>query len=387
VTGVMTMKRLVTTGLLLSVLLVSSAQAGSAKAPPNQVKNTASQIRTLAMDWPRVAYASGGRIYVWNIATGATSVVKGEYSNATHSIDAAQVAIADTRIAWIKRQGFGNTEMGEKLYSASVGGPAHLRKQGYVFAREDSAHASGRWIAGVAGFGKVLVVSTWTSNRGSTSKEKLNLITPAALRPIVTGPRAIVAQAVDGAHIAVLRSIAAWPADEPSTPTTQPTVGVYSTGGKLLREIVDTTPIPPAITCGDCAGGYPSTIYNSVALTGHRLVLLTATNPETGPTPWTYASTLRVYDWTTGDVLRTWALSLRPYALNGAAPLAVYGRFAAVVGRQLHVLDLKTGKEILTAPSSGSAAALDAHGLVYAVPGRHGKLVFVPMARLNQLLG
>jgi hypothetical protein len=373
---------------LVTILLLFTTQAGAEKLQPTKVKSTPNGISRLALDWPRVAYASGGRIYVWNIATGATSVVKGEYSNAAHSVDASQVAIAGTRIAWIKRQGFGNTEMGVKLYSASVGGSAHLRKEGYVFAREDSANASGRWIAGVVGAGKVLAVSTWTSNSGSTSKEKLNLITPTALRPIVTGPGAIVAQAVDGGHVAVLRSVAAWPADEPSTPTTQPTVGVYSTNGTLLREIVDGTPIPPPITCADCASGYPSTIQNSVALSGHRLVLLTATNPETGPTPWTYAGTLRVYDWTTGDVLRTWPFSLRPFGLNAATPLAVYGRFAAVVGRQLHVLDLKTGKEILTAPSSGSAAALDSHGLVYAAPnGRHGKLLFVPMSKLLRLVG
>lgn len=367
-------------------LLFAMQPASAAKPPPAKVKITPNRIATLALDWPHVAYASGGRIHIWNVATGATSVVPGNYSNAAHSIDASEVAIAGRRVAWIKRVGYGNTELGEKLYSAS-GGPAHVRKQGYIFGREDSASAVGGWIAGVVGSGKVLAVSLWKSNRAVVSNASLSLITPTSLRPIVTGPGGVVAESADGNHIAVLRSIAAWPADQPSTPTTQPTVAVYSTAGKLLREVVVETPIPPPVSCGDCVG-YPSTMFNSVALSGHRLVVLTATNPETGPTPWAYAATLDVYDWTTGALVHSWPFSLRPWALNAAAPLAACRRFAAVEGKQLHVFDLTTGKEILTAPSSGSPAALDSHGLVYATGGgRQGKLVFVPMTRLLATAG
>ena len=70
------------------------------------------------MDGSRVAYASGGRIHVWNTATGATSVVRGTYGSAKPGVNAvaAQVAISGKRVAWIKRQGFGNTEASEKLY-------------------------------------------------------------------------------------------------------------------------------------------------------------------------------------------------------------------------------------------------------------------------------
>ena len=379
------MRRALVAALLLG-LLPLTAQAGAAAGPqPSKVKQTASGVRTLAMSWPRVAYASGGRIHVWNVATGATSVVSGNYSNSTHTIDAAEVAIAGTRVAWIKRVGYGNTEMGEKLYSASGAGRAHVRKQGYIFSREDSASAAGGWIAGVVGSGNVLAVSTWKSDRATTSKAKLSLITPTALRPIVTGPGAIVAQSVNGGHVAVLRSIAAWPADEPSTPTTQPTIGVYSTRGKLLRTIVLTTPIPQPPTCGDCVA-YPSTIQNSVALSGNRLVVLTETNPWTPSSQWT--TKVEVYDWTTGAMLQSWPLASNPYSSNTAPPLAVYGRFAAVVGKRLHVLDLTTGTEIMTLPASGAPAALGSHGLVYAAPhGRGGKLVFVPMTRLLAAAG
>jgi hypothetical protein len=376
------MRRALVATLLLALLF--STQAGAAAKPQqNKVKPTVSGIRTLAMDGPRVAYASGGRIYVWNVVTGATSVVKGAYSNATHSIDAAQVAIAGTRVAWIKRVSYGNTEAGEKLYSASIAGRAHLRKQGYIFGREDSAHAKGGWIAGVVGSGKTLAVSTWKSDDVKSSNQKLSLTTPAGLRPIVTGPGAMVAQSADGNHVAVLRSIAAWPADEPSTPTTHPIVGVYSTGRKLFTTIVLTTPIPPPPSCGDCVA-FPSTMFNSVALSGDRLVVLTETNPWFPASEWT--TKLEVYNWKTGSLLETWPVGFNPYANNAAAPLAAHGRFAAVVGKRLHVLDLTTGKEIMSLPASGSPAALDSHGLVYAAHrGRGGKLVFVPMARLLAL--
>lgn len=379
------MRRVLVATLFLA-LLPFSAQAGAAAKPqPSKVKQTASGIRTLAMSWPRVAYASGDRIHVWNVATGATSVVKGDYSNSTHTIDAAQVAIAGTRVAWIKRVGYGNTELGEKLYSASIAGRAHVRKQGYIFSREDSANAVGGWIAGVVGSGNVLAVSTWKSDRATSSNARLSLITPTQLRPIVTGPGAVVAQSVNSGHVAVLRSIAAWPADEPSTPTTQPTVGIYSTRGKLLRTIVLTTPIPQPPTCGDCVA-YPSTIQNSVALSGDRLVVLTETNPWAPSSQWT--TKVEVYDWTTGALLQTWPLAFNPYSSNSAPPLAVYGRFAAVVGKRLRVLDLTAGKEIMSLPASGSPAALGSHGLVYAAPkGRGGKLVYVPMTKLIAAAG
>lgn len=382
------MKRLLVASLVLVILLALSAQAGSAEQRTGSAKVTAHGIATLAMDGSRVAYASGGRIYVWNVATGATSVVKGEYSNATHTQDAAQVAIAGARVAWIKRQSYGNTELGEKLYSASAGGTAHVRKQGYIFEREDSADSVGGWIAGVVGSGKVLAVSTWKSDRGTVTKARLNLITPTKLRSIATGPGSIVAQAAQGGHIAVLSSPAAWPADEPSTPTKQPTVRVYSASGKLLRVTVVTTPIPPPQTCADCSA-YPSTIQNSVALDGDKLILLTATNPETGPTPWLWATTIQVYNWQTGLLLHTWPMSLRPYSINAAPPFSAHGRFAAVEGKQLHLVDLTTGVDKVIGPGLGSPAALGPKGLVYAAHASkgHGKLIFVPTSKLPGLGG
>ncbi len=376
---------------LFLALLVASAQAGAAKPQPNRVKRTDAGIWMVAMDGPRVAYVSNGRIDVWNVATGATSVVAGRYSNAARTNTASELAIAGTRVAWIKRQDFGNTEMGEKLYTAPIAGRARMIKHGYIFGRETSAHAVGGWIAGVAGGAKVLAVSTWKSNDATTSSEKLSLITPSGLRPIARGPGAIVATAVNSGHITVLRSLAAWPADDPSTPTSEPTVGIYSAGGKLLREIVLDTPVPPQPPCGDCGPDIgASTRFNSVALSGDRLVVLTQTNPETARSS-TYTTKLEVFDWTTGVLLQTWPVANTPQAGNVAPALSASGRLAALQGRnRLQLIDLTTGKDVTIATSPGSyrAMAMDARGLVYVAPGqgKHGKLVFVPTTKLLAML-
>jgi hypothetical protein len=386
------MTRLRIAGLVLAplslALLVASAQASVAMPPPgSKAKQVGATIWRLAMDGPRVAYAAGGRVYVWNVVTGATSVVKGQYSNAAHNVNPAQLAIAGTRVAWIKREGFGNTEVSEKLYTASISGRVHLLMQGYRVGRDDPSRTTGDWIGGVVGSGKVLAVSTWKSNGTVSSNERLRLITPTGLRPIVSGPGAIVAVSAARGRVAVLRSTAAWPADEPGTPTTQPSVGVYSAQGTLLREIVLSTPIPLPP-----AGYYYPTILNSVALSGNRVVVLTETNrdpePDAGAPRWD--TTLQVYNSTTGTLVHSWPIAITPEATNRAAPLAAYGRFAAIEGaRRLHLVDLTTGKDVLTAPSSGTdcPAAIGPRGLVYApegsLPWTHsGQLIFVPMAKL-----
>ena len=242
------MRRLHFAGLILALffcaLLVGSAHAGAAKPQPNKVKQTANPIWTLAMDGPRVAYASGGRVYVWNVVTGATSVVKGEYSNAGHSVDAAEIAIAGTRVAWTKRQMFGNTEASARLYTAPVGGKAHLIASAY-FGGEHTG-----WIGGVVGSGHVLAVSTWRWDGTVVTRPRLSLITPTGVRPIVSGLAAIVAASAGAGHIAVLRSTTAWPPGpddfvSPPPTTTAPTVGIYSATGALLRKIaLDLIPTP-----------------------------------------------------------------------------------------------------------------------------------------------
>jgi hypothetical protein len=364
--------------LVPALLLAFSAQAGAAKSQLNTVKKTSTPIWTLAMDGSRVAYASGGRIHVWNTATGATSVVLGRYGRPKPDVNAvaAQVAIAGKRVAWIKGQRAGNTEASETLYTASLAGRAHQLKHVYRYGTDDLSQTTGGWIAGLVGAGNLLAVSTWKTNQGALDVEQLNLITSAGLLPIASGAGALVAEAADGGHIAVLRSgTDTWPHDSRRALSAAPTVGIYAADGTLLHEVALTPPDPESVGV-------------QIALSGNTLVALRSVLHEpSGPS----TVTLEVYDWTTGKLEHTWPVAIDKY--TGEVSFAVHRNLAAVEGPyRLHLVDLDTGKDVTIAPAShtDSPPAIGARGLVYSVNPRYngpGKLVFVPTARLLALAG
>jgi WD40 repeat protein len=357
-------------GLCLATLLLS-AQAGSARVERKTVRKTANPIWTLAIDGSRVAYSSGGLIHVWDLATGKTSTVKGKYANALHTANASQLAIAGKRVAWIKDQGFGNTEEGEKLYIASVGGRAHQLMHVYRYGADDSTHTTGGWIEGLVGSGKSLAVSTWRSD-GTTAKDRqLSLVTRDGLEPLAGGSGSIVAQAIDGDHVVDLQS-GPWSAST--------SVSIYSTSGDPLNEL-----------SLDAA--------EKVALTGNQLAVLTP-----APTP-----TIEVYDWTTGTLEHTWLAQGAATATTGPNQVAhveaygglvLYSVYGQYVGgdETLHVLDPATGKDVVVTKVKAFGAnrewAIGSRGLVYAVNSGNytrssssGKLVFVSTAKLEALLG
>ncbi len=354
--------------LSLAALTLVLAQSGAAKPTAARVKQTEKPVAAVAMDGPRVAYSSGGKIYVWNVDNGATSVVKGAYSKY-----GAEVAIAGTRVAWVTRYVIGNTyQTSEFLYSAPAGGKARLLRAARRYAGSEIGEWYGGWIAGAVGSGGTLAVSTWWSHGVVCTGQRLSLVTPTGLKQIATGPGAIMAASADGGRIAVLRNPDEWPYAG-GAPTPAVTVGIYSSSGTLLREIV------------------PSTA-REVALTGDRLVVLTGTK------------TLEVYAWKTGTLLHTWPLAKTTPRLR-AGHLAAYGQLATysvdprqASSRSVHVISLATGRDVVIGTGrSGSLgyygrdAAMSARGLVYVVTyhehGRlgtpqHGKLVFVPTAKL-----
>ncbi len=352
---------------LACALLVGSARAGPAKPQPATTKQTANPIWTLAMDGPRVAYASGGRIYVWNVVTGATSVVKGTYSNANHSDNAAEIAIAGTRVAWVKRQQIGNTEQPQRLYTAPVGGSAtRLRRVlGYT---DMGCGSGGSQIAGLVGSGNVLAVSTWKANSDgmAPAKQRLNLITRTGLRPIATGSSTIVSASADRGRIAVVPlPTPVWVPAEGYCVKTAPTrVAVYSVDGTLLRQIETGGPVA------------------EVALSGNLLVVLHGTS----------TATFAVYDWKTGALLHTWSAVRSPFDFAVAGRLAVYSvhyRRQSANPKNLHLLDLTTGNDVVIATTTNGLyrdLAIGRLGLVYVVnplkETRPGKLVFVPSPKL-----
>lgn len=361
-------------GVLLVVLLVGSARASATKPPAPRVKQTAHPVSAIAMDWPRVAYATGKdgnseTIHVWNMASGATSAVKSPKGLATNHV--SQIAIAGHRLAWIRTVQLGNTELNHWLYTAPLGGSAHLLRHMNGYTDTDCG-LGGPQMGGLVGSGTAMAVSTWTqsSNGSTTWGQRLSLITPTGLRTIATGPSAIPSESADHGHIAVLPIPPPSLAEgycEGALPTS---AVVYSTDGTLLQTI----PLPPAD---------PSTLGYQLALSGNELVVLTDGLYEPDGPAWV---TLSVYDWTTGTLQHSWPVAIPQYP--GEVSFAVHGKVAAVEGPfRLHLVDLGTGKDVTIARSSHvvSPPALDAHGLVYALnPTYQGpaKLVFVPTAKL-----
>jgi hypothetical protein len=371
---------------LLLALIVASAQPAGAKPQLGKVKQTAMSVTALAMDGPRVAYMlASRRVGVWNVVTGATSVVKGDYPSKGRNFGygTGEVAIAGKQVALITRFEIGNTlQTQERLYTASLGGSARQlgkltnhSSDGGDCTVPGSGYADGNWLGGLVGSAKALAVSSWKANDATTSGERLSLIRPTGLRTIATGPGAIVSQSADRGHIAVLRSTDAWPAYQGPAQQGTPLVGVYSTAGTLVREIAFDVPLPNP--CGD-----PST-HIRIALSGNQLVVLRLDVPQAG----SLTATVEVYDWTTDALVHTW-----PLALSHVGPIAdrlsVSGRIAIVQGAfRLRMLDLATGQETTVAASRpNSPAIIGSRGLVYALnrikESRPGKLVFVPTAKL-----
>jgi hypothetical protein len=352
---------------LAPALLVFAAQAAAARQEANRVQTTAGPIWTLTMDGSRVAYASGGKIRVWDSATGKTSVVKGRYGGVSRTANAtaSQIAIAGKRVAWIRDQQFGNTEEGENLYTASVGGTAHQVRHVYRYGVNDPTLTKGGWIDGLVGAGKHLVVSSWKSDGTTATDEQLSLVTAKGLSALAGGAGAIVAQAIEGGHIAVLSS-SRW--------STSTSASIYSVAGEPLARI-------------------PLGAASAVALSGNLMIVLTP-----APTP-----SLQVYDWTTGTLEHTWpavgatTLTSGPHQVGQVkayGKLVLYSVYTGYVGgnERLHVLDPTNGKDAVVTRVKGygnlNGWAVGSRGIVYAVnSGVSGKLELVPTAKLESLLG
>ena len=312
--------------LLAGTLLLMTTVAAAGKAPPAaNVRYTTGGVLTLAMDGPRVAYATeAGNVSVWNVRTGMATLVSKRNPDFVK-----EVAIAGTRVAWIARDVTApdpNSEVAEALSVRSLTSPAITRPLASAFRSEHTQYDAdavysyvGDWIGGLVGSKKLLMVGRWaTTGPGTLTQAELDSIGgPAGLQRRVSGAGSIVSQSTDGARVAVLRSTDAWPvAGELRGKTASASVGIYSSAGRLLREI-------DAVTARE------------VALSGTNLVVLTKTDA------------LVVYNWRNGRLVHRWHVpSVGTNHLED-----VYGNTAAYSvyshGRNLHLLQLNTGKDVL----------------------------------------
>lgn len=356
------MKRLA--GLAAATAVFALAiSAAAVTTPAKTLKQVGLPVGSVAMDGSRVIYSSDDNaVHVWDFRTGKITLLRRGAGRFTDNPTIREVAIAGQRTAWITLAAAGNSqETWARLFTASLSAPTGhkiltaFRVDGYG---EGSIELwKGDWVSGLVGGGNVLGVSRWSTAPNADasgltiSNARLSLIEPGPrpLRTVASGPKAVVSAAVDAARVAVLR-----PDDS---------VGIYSSQGKLLREIT------------------PSSA-KELAFGGGRVVVLTDTK------------TLEVYDAGTGRLLHTWPTSTKT-ARSEPGHLSAYGRIGVYVvdarslASRLHVVDLSTGREVVLPVSQHGArdAVVGRLGLVYAVnkyyfgvqpPRRTGTLVFLP---------
>ena len=271
---------------LLLVLVISAA---SASVPTRSLHHVVHPIAAVAMDGPRVAYVTDDdAVRVWNVQTGA---IAGLRPGSGHYMDhpfIPEVAIAGTRVAWISLGVSGNSlETWARLYTRSLTSGTRpvasaFRSDGYSDGGVELWN--GNWLTGLVGSGKLLAVSTWATKPNSDlsgnviSNARLSVIpaTRGSLRVIASGEGSTVSASADVGQVAVLR-----PDDS---------VGIYSSAGRLLKQITPTS-------------------AKEIAYGGGRLVVLTDTK------------TLEVYDSRSGKRLHTWRIQTKhSYLQPGNSP-------------------------------------------------------------------
>ena len=335
--------------------------AGAAGAPPAQkARMTPGWVESLAMDGPRIAYDVQGnlapgvnrcnKVYAWNVATGATTVVSGrgtcQADITSTGAGVRELAVAGSRLAWIVNQG-GNSESSDDLYTALLPRPKERKLAGVVRVGGGAYGEPyvGGWIGGLSGSGTLLAVNDWrTAKGGVLAAARLRTIT-SGFRTIASGAPTLHADSTDGTRIAVLRE--------------DGSVALYSRSGKLLRRVGPSAP-------------------QEVALGGGYLAVLTKAN------------TIEVYSASSGKRLFTRRTAKGAASLDVEGGLAVYRAPKAGGGqatRTVHVLRLKTGKDtVLTTQARPVVGVqIEAPGVAYAVyaSGGRGAVVFVPMKRVT----
>ena len=128
-------------------------QVGSAKTHEHG-KAAGHPVWTLAMDWPRVAYASGKSgnsesIHVWNVATGATSVINGGPHRIAVQHAGGHLA-RGKRVVWVRSSAVRQHESRLLALLRPAGGSAHLLRRVLGSPALDCERKARSW-AGCAG--------------------------------------------------------------------------------------------------------------------------------------------------------------------------------------------------------------------------------------------
>jgi hypothetical protein len=191
-----------------------------------------------------------------------------------------------------------------------------------------------------------------TNDAGVDTRSGLDLIGQKRLRRVVSGPKAINAEAVDSGRIAVLHP--------------NRTVGIYSARGRLLLSV------KPPVTQDELLNG------DAVALHGDYLLVLTR------------ARRLAVYNVHSGARLHSWPVHRGATNLAAGAGIAAYAEYppgpdaGGGAPYKVHVVRLATGKDVVFGAGKWFTAdrdiGLGSAGLVYLKNRR--TLVFIPLSRV-----
>ena len=312
--------------------------------------HTTGDIHSIALDGHRVIYSRGGfaprcaAIIAFDLTTGRKTVVSGRGKWGACEADTSQLALAGDRVVWIS-EGESNSELWASLWMGS------LSRRGenllaHALTYFNPLPASGDRLADLVSGGKLLVVNRWpVQKNGDPGRTVLYAIGPRGLRPILTSPQAIFAQAADAGRIAVLRN-------RPRR------IEIYDRSGR--RQL--------AIPGGRLRGNYRG---DGLALQGDHLLVLKGRR-------------LLVYDSHTGALRHRWPVPGKATNLDTFGGIAVYAKASGTgAPYTLHVLGLSTGKDVVL--DHGLFATLrnlelGPSGLLYVKDGR--TLVYLSFPRL-----
>jgi hypothetical protein len=327
---------------VVAIGLVLGLAAAATAGTPERTVEVAGQVSSLSMDGPRIGWGvrpdlSGcDRAVVWDIRTGRRIQITGRQTcvERTSTGSAVELVLAGTRAAWTVGIG-GNTESSELLFAGSaLARDEHL--VGRSFRRGDVMGAmTGTRIFGLTGNGRYPVYNSASAQPGDVGALRKVVGTSTSL---VAHGRVLEAVAADGLRIAVLRR--------------DGSVDLRTMGGADLG-VLATEPARAVAIDGSA----------TAVLRRDRVIAL-------------FHDTTQVAEW---PLTSNGAIS----SFDVAAGFAVYA-----VGRTLHAVDLKTGRDIAVARASRAivAAAIEPTGVAYAVNGGSRAWVhFLPLARLRTL--
>src|SRR5262245_4406654 len=337
---------------IAALLLSLAVPAAAAPGPAVHVKNTNGWIESIGMDGSRLAYAVDGgtgctKVFVWNVKTQTAALVSGKRTCLADSTSTGggvtQIAVADTRVAWLVNQG-GNTESDDYLYTSSLPGWKERLVTSVIRTGNVDGTLTGSWLSSLVGGGDRIAVNQFTTDGSGTVTTAALRRLDVALATIVVGKTTLHATSLDRHRIAVLR-------------TDQKVALCDSDSGRLLLTVS------------------PSSA-REVALRQDYIVVLTRTR------------TLDIFNANTGAQVRTLPVAAGASKLDVHSGIATY----AVV-RTVHVLRLSDGKDAVLAPAPRAIRALEieAPGIAYAydtIKGIKdvGNLAFVPMGKATSLL-